>query len=94
MTATATRHLTITGHVQGVGYRWHLVQQARALGVDGWVRNRHDGSVEALAHGPAAAVQALLEWCRQGPAAARVEQVMVTLADVLPPQGFEQRETA
>lgn len=94
MTAATARHLTITGHVQGVGYRWHLVQQARALGLSGWVRNRLDGSVEALAHGPAPAVQALVEWCAQGPAAARVDQVLVTLADVLPPEGFEQLATA
>lgn len=90
-----TRHLRITGRVQGVGYRWSMAQQAQALGITGWVRNRRDGSVEALATGPADAVQALIEWAQRGPAMARVERVAVQealgAAEVL--DGFEQRET-
>jgi acylphosphatase len=92
---TTTRHLRITGRVQGVGYRWSMAQQAQALGITGWVRNRRDGSVEALATGPSDAVQALIEWAQRGPAMARVERVEVQealgAAEVL--DGFEQRET-
>ncbi len=94
--ATATRHLLIRGHVQGVGYRWSLVQAARQRGVQGWVRNRSDGSVEALATGPADAVQSLVAWARQGPPQARVESVEAreVPAPTEPLAGFVQRETA
>jgi acylphosphatase len=92
---TTTRHLRITGRVQGVGYRWSMAQQAQALGITGWVRNRRDGSVEALATGTAEAVQALIVWAQRGPVMARVERVEVQealgAAEVL--DGFEQRET-
>lgn len=92
---TITRLLRITGRVQGVYYRASTVQQAQALGLRGWVRNRLDGSVEALVTGPADAVQTLVEWAQRGPAMARVERVAVQealgAAEVL--DGFEQRET-
>jgi acylphosphatase len=97
--AIVTRHLVVRGLVQGVGYRWSMVQAAQRLGVRGWVRNRRDGSVEALAAGDADAVEALVRWARQGPAGARVDAVDVndaddvTAADDLP-DGFAQRETA
>ena len=92
---TLTRHLRITGRVQGVSYRWSLARQARALGVVGWVRNRLDGSVEALAQGPAPAVQALIDWAHRGPELARVEGVQVIAAEAEAAlAGFEQRETA
>jgi acylphosphatase len=92
--ATVTRHLVIHGQVQGVGYRWSMVQAAKQLGVRGWVRNRRDGSVEALAAGEAGAVEALIRWARQGPAGASVDAVDVTDAGTgSVPDGFEQRET-
>jgi acylphosphatase len=68
--------LRITGRVQGVWYRGATEAEARRLGVDGWVRNLPDGSVEALIEGAPAAVRALVAWCRGGPPGARVEDVV------------------
>jgi len=70
--------VTIRGRVQGVGYRYWLEQQAR--GLEGWVRNRRDGSVEALFAGPADAVSAMIASCRRGPGSARVDAVDEELA--------------
>jgi len=67
--------LRVTGRVQGVGYRESLRAEAEGLGVTGWVRNRRDGSVEALLQGPREAVEALIAWARRGPPAARVTEV-------------------
>lgn len=67
--------LRITGRVQGVAYRDWMVRAARTAGIVGWVRNRADGSVEALVAGPADAVDALIASCRHGPPAARVDNV-------------------
>jgi acylphosphatase len=74
--ATLTRRLTIFGRVQGVGFRWSLHAEAKAAGIKGWVRNRRDGSVEALICGTPEAVQALTTWAYQGPPSARVERVL------------------
>lgn len=86
------KRLVITGRVQGVGYRDWLVGEARALGLSGWVRNRADGSVEAVAAG--GAVDALVERAWRGPIMARVDGVAVSeaAAETLP-DGFERRET-
>ena len=67
--------LRIRGLVQGVGYRDALCREAERLGVTGWVRNRSNGEVEALAQGSDAALDALQSWARRGPPAARVTQV-------------------
>ena len=69
--------LVITGRVQGVGYRDFVQREASAREFDGWVRNRRDGSVEAVVIGPGGAVDELIETCRRGPAAARVIDVRV-----------------
>ncbi len=70
-------HLSIQGRVQGVGFRVALHEVAVELSLDGWVRNRRDGSVEALIRGARAATDAMLRWARRGPPAAGVEHVQV-----------------
>ena len=74
------RRLVIRGVVQGVGFRYSMAAQARLLGVTGWVRNRRDGSVEAMIAGDAAQVAEMLAWSRIGPAGAAVDEVMVESA--------------
>lgn len=76
MSDAICRHLSIHGRVQGVGYRWSLCAEAQRLGLAGWVRNRRDGSVEALVAGPPEAVDALTLWAERGPSMARVERVV------------------
>jgi acylphosphatase len=71
----AIRQVTITGRVQGVGYRAWIEHQARNHDLEGWVRNRRDGSVEALFAGPADVVADLIARCRRGPSSARVDAV-------------------
>jgi acylphosphatase len=92
MTREAAR-LRIEGQVQGVGFRWWAVSEARRLGVEGWARNRADGSVEILALGTAAAIAALQRACRIGPAAAQVLDVSREPAMDDGSHGFQQRET-
>jgi acylphosphatase len=72
------RHLRIHGQVQGVYYRQSLQEQAQALEVTGWVRNRLDSSVEAVVCGSPQALERLIEWSRTGPPAAVVSEVVVT----------------
>lgn len=86
-------HLIITGRVQGVGYRAWCKETADDLGLSGWVRNRRDGSVEALAHGEASRVAEFVAACRRGPTFANVSDVTHRPTDEHPPSGFEQRPT-
>ena len=67
--------LRIHGKVQGVYYRESMKNEAKRLGVTGWVRNRKDGCVEALVQGEEGPVNEILDWCRQGPPSARVDKV-------------------
>jgi acylphosphatase len=81
MVDLVTRRLSIRGRVQGVGYREAMRREARRLGVTGWVRNRHDGSVEAVVQGTPEAVDALMQWVHQGPPLAVVLRVEAMPAD-------------
>ncbi|MGQ3302008.1 acylphosphatase [Reyranella sp.] len=87
--------LAITGRVQGVGYRDWAVATGQRLGLSGWVRNRTDGSVEALVVGDDEAVGRMIEACRRGPTLARVDAVDVEPVDLdVLPSGFTRRPTA
>ena len=86
--------LRITGRVQGVGYRAWAIATAARLGLRGWVRNRADGSVEALVIGEDDSLAAMIEACREGPFAARVAEVAVSDATDDGSDGFTPRATA
>lgn len=88
------RRLVISGRVQGVGFRDWLLGEAIAAGLSGWVRNRADGTVEALLAGEAAAVARVAEACRVGPPAARVEEVAEEAAAPPAAPGFRRLPTA
>ncbi|WP_417067583.1 acylphosphatase [Niveibacterium terrae] len=84
----------IRGRVQGVGFRWYMVQQASLLGLAGFVRNRRDGSVEALVAGEAEALGELLRWARRGPPTAQVTDIEILSADgEAVPADFSERPT-
>lgn len=68
-------NLLVTGKVQGVFYRASTLEKAQSLNLTGWVKNLADGSVEIVAEGPRYALEQLIEWCRQGPPAAEIENV-------------------
>jgi acylphosphatase len=82
-------HVTVSGEVQGVFFRYETRQRARELGVAGWVRNVPDGRVQAVFEGPEDAVDQMLAWCRQGPEQADVREVDVSDED---PEGLDTFE--
>jgi len=85
--------LRITGRVQGVGYRAWAIETARRLGLRGWVRNRSDGSVEALVIGADDALAAMIAACREGPRAAKITEIAVGDAADDGSEGFTPRAT-
>ncbi|MGG5809950.1 acylphosphatase [Falsiroseomonas sp. CW058] len=84
------RLLRIEGRVQGVGYRDWMLHEAERLGLQGWVRNRADGSVQALVAGEEGAVQAMLTACRRGPLMARIDRIEEVLAEPPDEPGFRK----
>ena len=85
-------HLIISGRVQGVYYRMSAQQQAKAIGLNGWVRNRSDGTVEVVAQGLEDDVEAFLRWCHLGPTLAEVSGIeRVDGVPVNIPEGFDVR---
>jgi len=86
------RQLRISGRVQGVGFRYSMAEEAGRLGVTGWVRNRRDGTVEAVVDGDPDALETIVAWARQGPRGAQVTGVQVSeVAESF--QRFEMRAT-
>jgi acylphosphatase len=94
MSRERTVRLRIAGAVQGVGYRYWTERTAHDLGLSGWVRNRRDGTVEAVVSGPAERVDRMIERCREGPRAARVTSIDVEEEPATPSSGFEVLPTA
>jgi acylphosphatase len=92
--AARTVHASITGRVQGVGFRAWVADEARRRGLNGWVRNRSDGSVEAVFAGTADVVAAMLEECRNGPPGASVTDVVTSQGDAPLEPGFRIHPTA
>ncbi|MES2205933.1 MAG: acylphosphatase [Pseudomonadota bacterium] len=70
-----TRHFVIHGHVQGVGYRYAMVIAAKNAGIQGWVRNCSDGTVEAIVQGTSEAIQTITAWAKTGPSPASVTEL-------------------
>jgi acylphosphatase len=96
MTSNKTLHVLIYGRVQGVGFRAWTCHQAQLHGLEGWVRNRQDGAVEAVFSGPEELVDAMLKACRQGPRGSvvdRVEQFEIDHQGLGDPGTFEVLET-
>lgn len=82
-------HVIIAGRVQGVGYRYSTWEMANQLGLNGWVKNRSDGTVEAVFEGNDTTVEQMIQWCHQGPLHAKVTQVAVTAESPENLRGFK-----
>lgn len=93
MSSVKAIHVMISGRVQGVGFRAWTKSQARQKSLDGWVRNRSDGTVEAVFSGKIAAVDAMLAECHDGPLASRVKEVKAASYSGEVPKGFEHLPT-
>ncbi|HEX2828298.1 MAG TPA: acylphosphatase [Burkholderiales bacterium] len=87
------RHLVVRGRVQGVGFRFHMRAEAVRLGVSGWVRNRSDGTVEALVQGDQGSVDRLIAWTRRGPSSAQVTDLEIEERAPAEFDGFASRPT-
>jgi acylphosphatase len=85
------RRVYVSGRVQGVWFRESCREQAQAVGVSGWVRNRADGRVEAVLEGPPAAVERVVRWCHDGPGRARVDRVELCEEAPIGETGFSVR---
>jgi acylphosphatase len=83
--------VVVKGFVHGVGFRYATLTRARSLQVDGWVRNREDGSVEAVFEGDRTRIESMVDWCRRGPGGSVVEDVSVEWEDPRGEAGFEIR---
>jgi acylphosphatase len=88
-----TRKIRVHGRVQGVWFRDWTNREAKTLDVDGWVRNRRDGTVEVLAAGEAGAVEAMIARLREGPPNARVDRLEIEDSDEIPAAGFTRAAT-
>ena len=88
------KRLVVHGRVQGVGFRYATSQEAKRLGLAGWVRNRQDGSVEILIEGNADAIDEMVDWASHGPEAADVTRLDINAAQPEDNAGFEERATA
>jgi acylphosphatase len=86
-----SRHVLVSGRVQGVGFRWHARERAQELGLAGWVRNQPDGKVELVLEGEEPAVASMLAWLAKGPPAARVSGVEAVERPCDGAQGFDVR---
>jgi acylphosphatase len=85
--------IVIEGRVQGIGFRWWIIQWANSRGLDGWVRNRREGTVEALFHGPESVVRHMVEFCAEGPPNARIRNIREYEDEPPDDPGFISRST-